>query len=388
MNRRHFLQSSCALFIPFVLPTTVSCSQQKPVSLIPDIGPLKPADVNGVMLAEGFSSRIIAHSNQAVVDNSDYLWHGAPDGGACFPTDDNGWIYVSNSELNAQQGGVGAIEFSNRGKILRAYPILEGTSRNCAGGATPWNSWLSCEEVDRGRVWECDPYGRRQARPLDALGRFAHEAACVDTQRLHIYLTEDISDGGFYRFIPSKPFDNYPPDLSQGTLQIAHVDPASQQVQWLKVPDPSASSTATRYQLADSSAFKGGEGIVYLNGIVSFATKGDNRIWAYNTHTNTLHVIYDAATHPTPILKGVDNITLSPAGELIIAEDGDDLQIIAITQDNRLVPIAQLVGHNSSEVTGPAFSPDGKRLYFSSQRGTTGNSHDGVTFEISGPFIA
>ena len=102
--------------------------------------------------------------------------------------------------------------------------------------------------------------------------------------------------------------------------------------------------------------------------------------------SNLITVIYDVNTHPTPLLTGVDNITLSKEGALVVGEDGGDLQVVAITKSNKLVPLAQLVGHKSSEVTGPAFSPNGMRLYFSSQRGTSGISSDGVTFEITGPF--
>jgi len=99
-----------------------------------------------------------------------------------------------------------------------------------------------------------------------------------------------------------------------------------------------------------------------------------------------LSVIYDKETSPNPILSGVDNVTVSQDGELIISEDGGDLQVVAITALGRLLPLAQLVGHDDSEVTGPAFSPDGTRLYFSSQRGTGGTSGDGLTYEITGPF--
>ncbi len=81
----------------------------------------------------------------------------------------------------------------------------------------------------------------------------------------------------------------------------------------------------------------------------------------------------------------MDNITGNAAGELLVAEDKGDMQIVAITAD-KVVPVLQVVGHNSSEITGPALSPDGSRLYFSSQRGKTGLVEDGVTFEITGPF--
>ena len=90
------------------------------------------------------------------------------------------------------------------------------------------------------------------------------------------------------------------------------------------------------------------------------------------------------ATPPDPILTGVDNITLSQQGKLVAAEDGGNLQLVAITKTKSLVPLIQLVGIDDSEVTGPAFSPDGRRLYLSSQRGTAGVSNGGITFEVSG----
>lgn len=227
-----------------------------------------------------------------------------------------------------------------------------------------------------------------------ALGRFRHEAIAVDLQSHYLYMTEDIHDGCFYRFVPdsihsngdSNSNSNGSPNLSAGTLEVAVVDTVQFKVNWLAVPDPDASTTPTRHQVDSSTKFKGGEGIVYYNGVVSFATKRDNRIWSYNTKSETISVVYDALTHQNPILTGVDNITLSQDGELVVSEDGGNLQIIAMTHSNKLVILAQLEGHDNSEITGPAFSPNGKRLYFSSQRGTSGTSSGGITFEVTGPF--
>jgi secreted PhoX family phosphatase len=305
---------------------------------------------------------------------------------ATFPTDKGGWIYVSNSEIADDFGGVGALRFDVFGNIVDSYSILENTSRNCAGGATPWGTWLSCEEVNDGIVWECDPFGKLEGIPRPALGVFAHEAVTVDTQNNILYLTEDKRDGCFYRFVPASMTNDGRPDLSSGVLEVAVVDSSASLVSWLPVPDPSASSQPTRHQVASSTIFKGGEGIVFYRGVVSFATKGDNRIWSYDTATGQIKVLYDASTHPTPILTGVDNITLSQNGELVVSEDGGDLQIVKITKTNELVPLVQLVGHDASEITGPAFSPDGRRLYFSSQRGSAGNVNAGITFEVTGPF--
>ena len=157
------------------------------------------------------------------------------------------------------------------------------------------------------------------------------------------------------------------------------------EVHWRLLPDPLAAHIPTRYQIKQRTTFDGGEGIWYHAGIVYFTTKGDNRIWAYNTLSKELNIVYNAAFYLNPMLTGVDNITANAAGELLVAEDGGDMQIVVVTPDT-VTPLLQVVDHDRSEITGPSFSPDGKRLYFSSQRGASGESRDGVTFEITGPF--
>ncbi|MBC2904760.1 DUF839 domain-containing protein [Streptomyces sp. PSKA01] len=111
-------------------------------------GELQTADANGIMLPAGFTSRVIARSGQTV-SGTGYTWHNAPDGGECF-ADGTGWVYVSNAEVGSGGGGVSAVKFDSNAQITGAYRILGGTNRNCAGGSTPRNTWLSCEEVDTG----------------------------------------------------------------------------------------------------------------------------------------------------------------------------------------------------------------------------------------------
>ena len=131
------------------------------------------------------------------------VWHIFSDGAATYPTGDGGWILVSNCEAPAQTGGgASAIRFSPDGQIADAYRILGDTNTNCAGGPTPWGTWLSCEEIDAGQVWECDPNGQKAAVAHPALGLFNHEAVCVDPDGKRLYLSEDEGDGGFYRFTP------------------------------------------------------------------------------------------------------------------------------------------------------------------------------------------
>ncbi|WP_165984709.1 alkaline phosphatase PhoX [Streptomyces sp. YIM 98790] len=340
-------------------------------------GPLRAADANGIMLPSGFTSRVIARSGQAVASTG-YLWHGAPDGGACFP-DGSGWIYVSNAELGSGSGGVSAIRFNGSGSVTGAYRILSGTNRNCAGGATPWNTWLSCEEVSRGYVYETDPYGSNPAVRRAAMGRFTHEAAACDPDRRVVYLTEDESDGAFYRFVP----DTWG-DLSSGTLQVLRETGSG--LSWATVPDPDGSSRATRKQVSGTKRFAGGEGCYYASGTCFFTTKGDNRVWAYDAAANTLAIAYDDNLTSSPPLTGVDNITGARVGDLYVAEDGGNMEICVITPDDVVAPFLRITGQSSSEICGPAFNPAGNRLYFSSQRGTSGSSGGGITYEVTGPF--
>lgn len=352
---------------------------------------LRPADANGVRLPVGFSSRIVAQSGQAVIPGQSFLWHNAPDGGACFALSDGGWIYVSNSEVSIT-GGVSSLVFAADGSLIDAYAILKDTNRNCAGGATPWGHWLSCEEVGAGRVWECDPKGKMSAIVRPALGVFNHEAIAFDKNTQQLYLTEDRPDGCLYRFTAGQRNNEGYVDLSAGRLEVAILqnsaiaDLNGAMLDWQDVPDPLAQVQETRHQVASAARFNGGEGIVYHDGKIIFTTKGDNRVWAYSIANQQLGIIYDELDSLTPILTGVDNVTVAKNGDIYVAEDGGDLQIVVIDNQGRLYPIAQLEGHDKSEITGVAFSPDGKLLYFSSQRGVTGLSENGLTYEIKGPF--
>lgn len=346
-------------------------------------GPLQPPDENGFMLPVGFRSRILARSFE-VVPGTGHPWHVFPDGGATFSARGGGWIYVSNAESfgfpGALGAGAGALRFDNRGEVVDAYRILEGTLLNCAGGATPWGTWLSCEEHTEGRVWECDPTGERAAVVHDAMGSFKHEAAAFDALG-RVYLSEDERDGRFYRFTPHRQRD-----LSAGVLEMAELL-ESGDVVWRVVPEPNPApgTTPTRRQLPDvTTPFDGGEGLVHDHGHVFLTTKGDDRVWDYDVAKQRMNVLYDPATHPTPILRGVDNITALPSGELFVAEDGDNMELVVLTRDLRVAPVLRILGQDRSEITGPAFDRTGRRLYLSSQR--AGPMGVGITYEVAGPF--
>ncbi len=143
-------------------------------------------------------------------------------------------------------------------------------------------------------------------------------------------------------------------------------------------------------QVAESTVFRGGEGIWYHDGVVYFSTKGTGRVWAHHVASATLEVIYDGPSMAAPAIRGVDNLTVSCCGDVLVAEDRGTMKVVAILPSGELKPLLQVVGHDDSEVTGPAFDPSGTRLYFSSQRGVGADARTGtgVTYEVAGPFHA
>ena len=374
-------------------------------------------DENNLLIPEGFTSRVISVANEPVPGTS-FIWHTDPDAGAVYPADDGGWVYVSNREF--LPGGVNAIRFDAQGEITSAYTVLPGalTKINCGGGVTPWGTWLSGEETDLGYIWECDPFdttGTNVTR-WDGCGTFSHEAAAVDDTSNFFYLTEDVGDGAFYRFVPATPNVGGRPSTT-GTLQALKIIGVTQEqldtggargpwpVEWVDIANPNPlqlpelppelqpqSPTRTQGQALGAHAFDGGEGIWYQNGIVYFTTKGDRRVYAHDVAAQTLEVIYDDFGIDNPIIDSVDNIVMTPGGDIVIVEDKGDptQQATAIQPDGSIAVLVQLVGQDDSEVTGPAFSPDGRFFYFSSQRGpgaggTTGTA--GITYAIEGPWF-
>ncbi len=349
----------------------------------PGYGPRRPPNELGLRLPEGFSSRMVAQGGKRVA-GTDYRWHEASDGSATFPAGDGGFILVSNSE--ALQGGASAIRFDRRGRVADAYRILDGTSQNCSGGGTPWGTWLSCEEVESGVVWECDPTGRRKPVSHPAMGVFKHEAAAVDPRERRVYLTEDLIDGRFYRFTPERW-----PDLSAGLLELATVASGGA-VTWTEVPDPAARRTAIRRQLPGSTALKRGEGIWRDGRTVYVATTADDRVHAYDIARERMLVIYDGlASRSAPLLR-VDQLTANRAGEVFVCEDisTEEIDIGVIDRSRRVSRFLSATGplHENSELTGVTFDPRGSRMYFSSQRagGSDGLAGPGSIYEISGPF--
>ena len=421
-KRRRFLQKSLiASGVLAIGPGLWGCTTQgsprsaKPLSLkkkvsnIPNLAnTLHEVAVENdpetrMWVPRGFSVREVARTGQRPYAASNYVWHALPDGGATFPMDDGGWVYVSNSEVDVwRQGGVGALRFNAQGELTGSYSICTGTTNNCAGGPTPWGTWLTCEEIDEGLVYECDPTGQHAAIPAPALGMFKHEAAAVDPVHRHIYLTEDTKDGNFYRFVPEYYPEGGRADLRKGRLEVAVVSGNNpldtRAVQWKTVPnpvprlggeDPQRREAPTRKQVPEAEVFNGGEGCWYHEGIVYFTTKGDNRVWALDTHADTLDLIYDKQSQQAfnPGIDDVDNLVVSAGGDVLVAEDGSEMRLVVVGADVTPFELVNVIGQRDSEICGPAFSPDGERLYFSSQKGYTGDHTDGRIYELRGPFF-
>lgn len=381
------------------------------------LGPLRDADANGVRTPEGFSTRVVAVNSELPQANGMSAtapsaggvgtrpWHILNDGGGVIARPNGGWIYVSNSEIpgfgslsqagvqasmlgNVLEeftpglGGVGTLVFDPDGTIVDSYSILSNTTFNCAGCITPWGTWLSCEEFANGQVWECDPFKPGEGVALPALGFFDHEAIAVDVSKRMLYLTEDYTDSRFFRFVPDAgdwPANAARPALQSGKLQAMVVAGGSetalngpQPVTWKDVLNPGSPQNANRDP--ETAIFSGGEGVWLYNGVVYFSTKNDETIWAYDTLDETIEVIYrhDEALGPDAennILTGVDNLIVTPQGDVLVAEDGGDLQVVVILPDGSQKALLQVVGQDQSEVAGIAFTPDGKRMYFTSDRG-------------------
>lgn len=418
-------------------------------------GTLVP-DPNGILaLPEGFSYKLLARSGQTAT--AEGVHPSDPDGMGVFDGPNGGSVLICNHENNGEEpfpvpvvealtydpgagGGTSTLSVGADGNRVGQYTSLAGTNNNCAGGVTPWDTWLTCEETearagsgtntqDHGYVFEVDPASReanidRSAVPLKFLGRYSHEAVAIDPATTQIYLTEDAGNpnGLYLRWTPPAGFTGgkgrlhalarSPGGDTAGRLQAmkcflgsTHVKDLSEatrvgtryRVEWTDVPDRDARTTSVRKQFTTDQITRGRKlegqwwgdnGAYFVSSfarvIYGSANSHDGQVWFYDPATESVTLTTIFGVNPQPNAEsghfdGPDNITVAPQGGLILAEDGDGVShLVGVTSHGRSYPLARNEV-NDSEFCGPAFSKDGKWLFANIQS-------PGFTLAITGPW--
>ena len=218
---------------------------------------------------------------------TDYRWHIASDGMATFPHRGGGF----DPRLQLREPRRRRLRAADRratGRCATPTGSSSGTTSNCSGGGTPWGTWLSCEEIEDGTVWECDPTGRRKGVVHPAMGVFKHEAAAVDPRARCVYMTEDLIDGGLYRFTPERWRD-----LSRGAARDRAAWAAAARSSGSRCPTRPRRASALAGRCPASTRFKRGEGIWLDGHTVYVSTTADDRVHAYDTRRKRIRVVYD-----------------------------------------------------------------------------------------------
>lgn len=422
-------------------------------------GPLAPAaeedtGVAHLLLPAGFRYRVISREGDpstawitdpetGEVVRTTVPTPGIFDGTGAFPGPNNTTILIRNHENRQRAGelpvvvpdgarynpspsfraGNTRLVVGRDRRVEETTHVLGGTSTNCAGGVTPWGSWITCEETfiaptatspKHGYCFEIDAYadGPVTAVPIKAAGCFAHEAVVYLDGVL--YETEDNGKpSGFYRYLPS-PTPRRAGDLaaSSGPLQAikrkgvpqfdadrATVDETFE-VEWVTIPDPDPATNSVRQQglaagMISFSRLEGcwlGEGRVYF-AATSGGRAGLGQVWEFDPSAQTLRLVYESTD--AAVLQSPDNLVYMPhTGDLWVQEDGAGGQFVrGVTQDGRIYDVAGTL-LNDSEFCGGCFSPDGSTFFVSQQgdRGLAGAPREdldaagALTYAIWGPF--
>ena len=461
VSRRGFLGGTAATGLGFVFAgagsldpfSRAAVAATRPAA---GYGALVPDPQGLLALPKGFSYKLIAQSG--VTPTDDGVPHPSdPDGMGVFPGLGGGSIVVTNHENSGSEdypvpvldgltydpgaiGGTSTIVVDAGGNRTAQYISLAGTDNNCAGGITPWGTWLTCEETERrsgsmgntkdhGYVFEVDPASREanlgtSAIPLKFMGRYSHEAVAVDPSTSAVYLTEDAGNpnGLYFRWTPPVGFTPGKGALRQlarsaggdtaGTLQAMscyqgsrHIPDLAQAtrpgtrftVRWVEVPDRDAATTSVRKQFSDDQITRSrklegqwwGDGGAFFVSSFARTTDGsvnehDGQVWFYDpaSESITLKTIFGINPNPDSDgnnFDGPDNITVAPQGGLILAEDGDGVShLVGVTAEGKSYPLARN-DYNNSEFCGPAFSADGNTLFVNIQS-------PGFTLAVTGPW--
>ncbi|MBL9027827.1 MAG: DUF839 domain-containing protein [Myxococcales bacterium] len=380
------------------------------------LGPLVPDPKRILDLPRGFSYRVLETVGADMTDG--YRVPGSPDGMACFDPGDGTLVLMRNHELAAgdraspykegqspppeavdprSPGGVTRLVLDRQTLARRSSNlVLVGSARNCAGGTSPWG-WLSCEETleeGHGYVYLCDPKASsvRAGRKIASYGRFNHESASVDPKTLIAYLTEDRPTSCFYRFVPSKADEPF-----TGKLQALVVsgertlDTGSAlrvgvpvEIEWIDVadPDPGADTVGEAARAAGAAIFRRGEGLWIHDGLVYFSATAGGRAesgqifrLAPNGDRGTLELVAEGGGEAD--LDYPDNISVSPGGGLVVAEDGGGKNYLrGLDAEGKAFDFARCV--YPSELTGVCFAPSGRAIFVNLQQA-------GFTIVIEGP---
>ncbi|MEG3766068.1 alkaline phosphatase PhoX [Alteromonas sp. 14N.309.X.WAT.G.H12] len=397
-----------------------------PQSIFSDLyGPLIPDPQKRLDLPKGFTYQVISSLGDMMSDGLQVP--DRADGMGCFALADGQLALVRNHELQPEHikkqpatiqkhktelaydtfesgvtlpGGTTTLVFDPKSqKVTHSFKSISGTVRNCAGGITPWNSWLTCEESVgtpgsdykqyHGYVFEvpADATSMVEAVPLKAMGRFNHEAACVDPKTGIVYLTEDRGDSLFYRFIPNE----YGKLQQGGTLQALRIKDTPKfdsrnwaantmsvgewlEADWVTLDTPDGPEDDLRkrgYELG-ATLFARGEGIHWANNELYFCcTNGGKKQlgqimrFAPGQETSEDRIQLFLESEDKNLFNFGDNLTVCPNGHLLVCEDQYtdvvDNHLRGVTPQGDAYAFAKL--HRQTELAGACFSPDGKILF-------------------------
>ena len=437
MDRRGFVTHSARLMAggwsAFAALQSLGCSHRPPAGNGEGYGPLADAGPE-LALPAGFQYRVIGVQGSSMSD-------GRPtpplhDGMAAFALPNGNIRLIRNHEVGSSAapgaslgdatraydplagGGTTSLEIDpNTRDVVRDFVSLSGTLRNCAGGPTPWRSWITCEEDFRdqrqgyqrrhGYVFDVPVSAERDvpAEPLPALGRFIHEAIAVDPVTGIVYETEDQRQAGFYRFVPDGAYQpGQRPNLSSGRLQMLAVrdrplyDTGSGQaagttlpVTWVEVSDPDPAGNAVEADAVFRQGWDQGgarfariEGCWHEGGAIYFScTSGGDaelgQIWRHRPAPDggDLTLVFESPNRE--VLKNPDNICSTPRGAIVLCEDSSGSCLIrGLTPAGDVFDFARNIA-TDSEFAGATFSPDGQTLFVNLQA-------TGQTAAIWGPW--